>query len=123
VRYLLDTHAWIWAVLGDGRLGARARAALRSSPAEAAWLLSRRRIVIEDPTLTWPAWLRAAATAPGIDVLPLTPDIAIASEQFTARFPRDPADRLIGATARVHDLTVVTRDRGIRRSREVPVLW
>lgn len=38
-------------------------------------------------------------------------------------FPTDPANRLIAATARVHDLTLLTRDRVMRASRELKTLW
>jgi PIN domain nuclease of toxin-antitoxin system len=50
-------------------------------------------------------------------------DIAIASEQLGNGFPSDPADRLITATARVHELTLVTSDRPIRKSGIVRTLW
>jgi PIN domain nuclease of toxin-antitoxin system len=56
-------------------------------------------------------------------VLPLTVDVAIESEQLGDSFPPDPADRLIAATARVHDLTLITSDRSIRKSGAVRTLW
>ena len=59
----------------------------------------------------------------GVRVAGLNGMIAIESERFSARFPSDPADRLIAATARVHDLTLLTQDRGLRASREVKTLW
>jgi PIN domain nuclease of toxin-antitoxin system len=71
----------------------------------------------------WPLWLRTAASSPDLEVLPLTVDVAIDSEHLGASFPQDPADRLIAATARVHDLTLITADRPIRRSAAVRTLW
>ena len=135
MRYLLDTQAWIWSVLDDPRLSRRARAALEavSSPErvgvaaislkEAAWHLAHGRIEVDDAFGAWPLWLRRAAASPHIEVLPLTIDVAIESEQLDDRFPADPADRLIAATARVHDLTLITSDRPVRLSRAVPTLW
>lgn len=134
MKYLLDTHAWIWAVLDDRRLGRRARRILKSLGAskvglaaislkEAAWLLARGRITIQTPGVSWADWLRQAAALPSLEILPLTTEVAIESEQFSRSFPRDPADRLIGATARVHGLTLLTRDRPIRKSREVTTVW
>jgi PIN domain nuclease of toxin-antitoxin system len=64
-----------------------------------------------------------AASSPHLDVLPLTVDVAIESDQLGDSFPRDPADRLIAATARVHDLTLITSDRPIRKSRAARTLW
>ena len=90
---------------------------------EASWLLARGRIVIEAPNLSWADWLRLASSVPQLDILPLTAEVAIESEQFSSRFPSDPADRLICATARVHRLTLLTSDRSIRRSREVATIW
>ena len=71
----------------------------------------------------WELWLRAAASSPLLQVLPLTVDVAIESEQLGESFPPDPADRLIVATARVHDLTLITSDRPIRKSGAVRTLW
>jgi PIN domain nuclease of toxin-antitoxin system len=135
LRYLLDTHTWLWAVLADTHLGTRARRALAGIEAservglaaislkEAAWLLSRGRVRLTKEAVPWAAWLREAAAAPGLEVLPLTVDVAIESEQFPDSFPKDPADRLIAATARVHDLTLLTADRALHRQAGVPTLW
>jgi PIN domain nuclease of toxin-antitoxin system len=128
----MDTHAWIWAVLGDAKLGRRARAVLTSVPAgdrvglasislkEASWQLARGRIVVSG---SWEDWLRRAAAAPQVDVLPLTVDVAIESERLSPSFPPDPADRIIAATARVHGLTLLTVDHAIRSSKDVATLW
>jgi PIN domain nuclease of toxin-antitoxin system len=135
VKYLLDTHAWLWSVLDHPRLSRRARAALNAVTApdrvglaaislkEAAWHLARGRVVVADTFGPWPLWLRTAATSLHIDVLPLTVDVAIESEQLGDSFPADPADCLIAATARVHNLTLITSDTGIRRSGAVRTLW
>jgi PIN domain nuclease of toxin-antitoxin system len=133
VKYLLDTQAWIWSVLDHPRLSRRARAALSAtrepvglaaiSLKEAAWHLARGRIAVDEGFGPWPLWLRNAASSPHIDVLTLTVDVAIESEQLGASFPPDPADCLIAATARVHDLTLITSDMGIRKSGAVRTLW
>ncbi len=135
MRYLLDTQAWIWSVLDDPRLSRRSRAALRTvsgdehvglaaiSLKEASWHLARGRIVVNKGFGPWPLWLRAAAASPHLEVLPLTVDVAIESEQLGDAFPPDPADRLIAATARLHDLTLITSDRPMRKSAAVRTLW
>jgi len=135
VKYVLDTQAWIWSVLDHPRLSRRARAALGAVPRqdrigiaavslkEAAWHLARGRVVVDEDFGPWPLWLRTAASSPQLDVLPLTVDVAIDSEDLGDTFPPDPADRLIAATARVHDLTLITSDRRIRRSGLVRTLW
>jgi PIN domain nuclease of toxin-antitoxin system len=135
VKYVLDTQAWLWSVLDHPRLSRRARAALSAvaeqeriglaaiSLKEAAWHMAYGRVVVEDGFGPWPLWLRKAAASPQLEVLPLTVDVAIESEQLGNAFPPDPADRLIAATARVHNLTLITSDRPIRRSGAVRTLW
>jgi PIN domain nuclease of toxin-antitoxin system len=135
VKYVLDTQAWLWSVLDHPRLSRRARAALSAvaeqeriglaaiSLKEAAGHMAHWRIVVEDGFGPWPLWLRKAAASPQLEVLPLTVDVAIESEQLGNAFPPDPADRLIAATARVHNLTLITSDRPIRRSGAVRTLW
>lgn len=135
MKYLLDTQAWLWAALDHPRLSRRARAALNAVSAqervglaaislkEAAWHLARGRVVVDERFGPWALWLRRAASAPHLDVLPLTVDVAIESEQLGDSFPTDPADCLIAATARVHDLTLITSDTAIRKSGAVRTLW
>lgn len=56
-------------------------------------------------------------------VLPITPTVANTSVAFSSNFPGDPADRLIAATAIVHGISLITSDRRIRNSGEVPCIW
>ena len=135
MKYVLDTQAWLWSVLNHPQLSRRTRAALSVVAAqerigiaaislkEAAWHLAHGRIVVDEGFGPWPLWLRKAAAAPQLEVLPITLDVAIESEHLGDSFPADPADRLIAATARVHDLTLITSDRPIRKSGAVRTLW
>ena len=128
---LLDTHAWIWWVHGDGRLG---RPTLRGLDALAAG----DRPVISDISLwevatlvalgrlelpmTFDAWLEQAAHPRTVRILPISRHIASEAARLPPTFQRDPADRLIVATSRVHGLRVLTRDAAIAKSRLVR-LW
>jgi len=58
-----------------------------------------------------------------VTIRPITCEIAALAGQFPDDYPRDPADRLIGATTRAEDLTLITPDENIRRSRLVKTLW
>ena len=67
-------------------------------------------------------WLRRAAGADVVSVLPLDVDVVLALAALPATFHADPADRLIVATARAHGIPLATHDAGIRKSRVVK-LW
>ncbi len=135
MKYLLDTHAWLWSVLDHPRLSRRARRTLSTVTAddrvglaaislkEAAWHLARGRIEVDEGAGPWPLWLRNAAARPELELLPLTVDIAIESAHFGDVFSADPADRLIAATARIHGLTLITADRVIQKSGALRTLW
>ena len=56
-------------------------------------------------------------------VFPITAPIASRAAAFSKRYPRDPMDRLIGATALNRQLDLLTRDTQITASGEVPCLW
>jgi PIN domain nuclease of toxin-antitoxin system len=58
-----------------------------------------------------------------VQVKPITPEIAALATQFPNEYPRDPVDRLIGATARAEGLALVTRDESIRRSPLLKTVW
>ncbi len=125
---VLDTHAWIWLASDPGRLGRRARRLLRTDRSrglaaiscwELAMLAARGRIELDrDPV----AWMDDALRAEHIELLPLTPAVAVASAQL-GEFRGDPADRLIVATALTHGAVLVTRDEAIRDSGLVRTAW
>jgi PIN domain nuclease of toxin-antitoxin system len=128
---LLDTHAWIWWVEQDARLGAKAIAVLDSLPAdrrpflcdislwEIATLVELGRLQLD---ISLGDWLEAAAHPRSVQLLSITPRIAAEVARLPETFHRDPADRLIAATSRAQRLPVLTHDHRIRRSRLV-TLW
>jgi len=59
----------------------------------------------------------------GAGVREVTPEIAALATQFPDDYPKDPADRLIGATARAEGISLVTRDKGIRSSPLIKTVW
>ena len=126
---VLDTHAWIWWVSEPARLGKSARRVLDGAtrvgvPAicclELATLAARSRITLDRPPLEW---IHEALAQPRVELLALTPAVAVRAAALPATFPGDPADRLIVATALIETATLVTKDEGIRRSRIVETVW
>lgn len=128
---LLDTHAWIWWIEQDARLGAKAIAVLDALPPdrrpfvcdvslwEVATLVERGRLELD---VALEEWLDAAAHPRSVQVLPVTARIAAQLARLPETFHRDPADRLIVATSRALRIPVLTHDDRIRRSRLV-TLW
>jgi PIN domain nuclease of toxin-antitoxin system len=124
---LLDTHAAIW-VVEDQPLASKAVEAIDTAhrsdhdvfvSAIAAWeiglLISRNRIGLSTrPEL----WFQGLLTMPGIKLVDLSPQILIASSFLPGKPPRDPADRIIIATARDLGATLITRDGLILRYAE-----
>jgi PIN domain nuclease of toxin-antitoxin system len=126
---VVDTHAWIWWVSEPARLGRSARRLLDAAkrvgiPAicclEVAALADRGRITLDRPPLEW---MQDALALPGVDLMALTPAVAVRATALPAAFPGDPADRLIVATALIEGATLVTRDGRIRRSALVETVW
>ena len=119
---LLDTHVWLWLVAGSVDLTTEARLTIDEAAAagtlriaaislwEIALLASRGRIVLGKSI---GLWLEEALDDPGPVIDPLDPQIAIESHALSNAFHRDPADRLIVATARVTNATLMIRDRRI----------
>ncbi len=58
-----------------------------------------------------------------MSVKPITPAIAIMAVQFPDEYPRDPADRLIGATSVVEQIPLVTADEKLRFSPLLHTIW
>ena len=129
---LLDTHVLIWAAIEPKRLSRAAVSALRRARAsdgiavaaitlwETASLFARGRIATYG---TVEASVRRVLEALGAVVKPLTVEIAVLATQFPEVYPRDPADRIIGATARAEGIALVTQDEGIRRSPLLRTIW
>jgi PIN domain nuclease of toxin-antitoxin system len=119
---LLDTHVWIWLMLAAAELGISERTAINRAAAsgqlriavisvwEAAHLASRGRIALHRPLAQW---IGEAVSAPGLSIEPLVLQIAVEACSLPEAFHRDPVDRLIVATARVANATLMTRDQGI----------
>ena len=119
---LLDTHVWLWLVAGSADLTTEARLTIDEAAAagalriaaislwEVALLAARGRIVLGKSI---GLWLEEALADPGPAIDPLTPQIAVESYALPDVFHRDPADRLIVATARVANAILMTRDHRI----------
>jgi PIN domain nuclease of toxin-antitoxin system len=126
---VLDTHAWIWWVAEPDKLSARARNAIDAAEAlgvcaiscwEVAMLVVKQRLELDRDTLLW---IRQALAAPRVTLLPLTPEVFVASARFAPTPPADPADRMIAASALEHHASVVTKDSRLRSMAQIETVW
>jgi len=119
---LLDTCALIWIAAGDP-ISDAAQEALREAGAEgdaicispiSAWevglLVARGKLALSMPPKTW---LDAFLAQPGVELAPMPVDTLVESSFLPGVPPRDPADRIVLATARAAGMRIVTRDRAM----------
>jgi PIN domain nuclease of toxin-antitoxin system len=119
---LLDTHVWIWLLLGEYKPNPRTFMQIEEAYEhhklsisditlwEISMLAKKERINLGQPTLSW---IKNALKLSGTQLVHITPEIAVDSTEFLADFHGDPANRILVATARVLDLVLVTRDEKI----------
>ena len=128
---LVDTHVVVWLAFEEYRISSKAKAAideardLRDGLAisdvtllEIGTLASRGRVHLG---ISLESFLQEVETR--FVVLPITGRACARAMSFPTTYPKDPADRIIGATALVEGLSLITADREIRRSKLVPTIW
>lgn len=128
MKALLDTHAILWTLADDARLGKKARSIVKGavpgalaisdiSLLEIALLVDRGRVTLDGS-------LRGLLdeVSSCFRVLPIEP--AVAEKSMALQLEQaDPFDRVIAATACHHRLTLVTRDKRLVKSREFETVW
>ena len=132
MKYLLDTHVWIWWNMQPRKLSSKVASVIGNahlyeemllsaiSPWEFCKLLEKRKIGIScDPQ----EWMREALKMSKLRLVAISPVIAYRSTVLPQPFHDDPADQIIVATAREENATILTQDRLIRNCRAVRSLW
>lgn len=128
---LLDTHVVIWLAQDYRRISTAARAAIEDARnrdrglavsditfVEIARLASHGRINLIPDVKTVLSEVEHRFV-----ILPITSGIAMQAFALPAKYPKDPVDRVIGATAVIEGLSLVTADQAIRQSKAVPTIW
>src|ERR1700681_1385082 len=128
---LLDTHVVLWVAADEVRLSKKAKAAIDEARRadsglaisdftlyELSTLFRKKRIGL---TISPESFLSEVERR--FVVLPITRPVCLETLAFPAGYPKDPADRIIGATAIVEGLSLVTADQAIRDSGVVPTIW
>jgi PIN domain nuclease of toxin-antitoxin system len=128
---LLDTHVVLWLAGDEMRLSKKAKAAIDEARRadgglaisdftlyELSTLFRKKRIGLTISPETFLSEVERRFV-----VLPITTAVCVQTLAFSPDYPTDPADRIIGATALVQGLTLVTADQAIRKSGAVPTIW
>ncbi|MFC1616810.1 type II toxin-antitoxin system VapC family toxin [Candidatus Margulisiibacteriota bacterium] len=132
MKYLLDTHTWIWINLHPEKLTKKIRSLLINNSnyeellisAISIWefckLLEKKRLVIScDPE----EWIHKALEIPKLRFVNITPLISYKSTSLPRPFHEDPADQIIVATAREENATIITKDKLISEYEYVRSIW
>ena len=132
MKYLLDTHTWVWWNMRPQNLPRKVTKLIEDedqydelllsaiSPWEFCKLLEKGKIGIShNPE----EWIDVALEMPKLRLVPLTASIAYRSTVLPKPFHDDPADQIIVATAREEKATILTRDQRILNYRHVQSLW
>lgn len=119
---VLDTHIWIWWVDNPAQMPQDFQDYIQAHETqglgvsaiscwEVAKLVEYGRLILPGPV---DQWMQQALAYPGVQLLPLSPEIAVESTCLPGSFHRDPADQIIVATARLYQCPLVTIDQKIR---------
>ncbi len=129
---VVDTHVVIWNALQPNRLSANAVTALAAANEEdgiiicdislweIAMLMAAGRLRIASPCATF---LDHVLKSNAYHLLPISPKVAELSARLFGETHKDPADRIIAATAIVSKVPLVTADAFLRKAKQVRTIW
>jgi PIN domain nuclease of toxin-antitoxin system len=130
---VIDTHILVWWVSGSDTLSTAAKKAIKEtlsnsgevlissiSAWEIAMLVDKGRLVL---SMDVESWLDEVSQIDGVRFLPVDNEIGVKSTALPGDFHKDPADRMIVATARKLAVPLVTADEKILQYEHVKTIW
>ena len=132
IKYLMDTHVWVWWNISPDKLSPKAMSLIENNNKydeillsvisiwEFCKLLEKERIIISCDT---EEWLKEALIMPKLRIVELTSIISLRSTTLPAPFHEDPADQIIAASAREENVIIITKDKLISDYMHVKTIW
>ncbi len=128
---LVDTHVVVWLAFDQNQLSKKARAAIDDARKKGDGLAISDITLLELATLASKGRIRLGISLESFlqeiearfVVLPISGRACARAMGLPTAYPNDPADRIIGATALVEGLSLITADREIHRSKVVHTIW
>jgi PIN domain nuclease of toxin-antitoxin system len=129
---MLDTHTLVWWRNSSAKLSHSAKAAIAQEAQrgnivvsafsfwEIAWLVEHSRLILP---LNLARWRAAVEALDHMHFVPVDNQIAVASVQLPAGLHKDPADRIIVATAMLLNIPIVTADQKMHAYPHVQTIW
>ena len=128
---LVDTHVVVWLAFDQDRLSQKARTAINETRRNAAALAISDITLLElatlaskgriQPHISFESFLHEVESR--FVVLPMSSRVCARAMGLPEAYPKEPADRIIGAMALVEGLHLLTADQQIRRSKAVQTVW
>ena len=124
----LDTCSLVWLSLSPDRLSKNANKAIENNSLiisdislwEIAMLTKNGRLIID---ASYSEYIELLLSSFGIQVNPITPEIAKMSVDFDDSVNHDPAGRIISATSLVVDAPLVTADKNLIKAKIINTIW
>ena len=128
---LLDTHVVLWLTTDPTKLSSRGKSAIEDARKNGDGLAISDITLLELATLASKGRIHLGISLESFlqevearfVVLPISGRACARAMGLPTPYPKDPADRIIGATALVEGLTLITADREILRSKVVRTIW
>ncbi len=128
---LLDTHVVLWLTSDPAKLSGKARTAIEDSRQNGDGVAICDITLLELTTLASKGRIRLGISLESFlqevearfVVLPISGRACARAMGLPTAYPKDPTDRIIGATALVEGLSLITADREILRSKVVHTIW
>ena len=128
---MLDTHVVVWLALEPDRISKKAKSVIEEARARTEELAISDMTLFEIANLSRKARIGFNKSLESFlsqiesrfVVLPMNSEVCARAMTFGADFPKDPADRVIAATALVRGAPLISADRALQAVEELPTIW